>query len=126
MANFDNFTDDFLDAFKSMAGYSLPADALLELVAFYPDRYGKLKGKDFQKPDISILGSKDYLEIVKMYVRFYKLPMTIEVVCAVYDWGIDNLVNKGLNKAPKRLKELIGKMRHSLEPMAKMLDQEKE
>jgi len=94
-----------------------------ELVAYYPEIYSghKFPGALFD-PQIAFSAGEDYLRIVRSYLLHYKIPITIESLTASYIWGVSNLREHGLEKAPDDVKYYIAQLRHRLEPTAWNLD----
>lgn len=118
-----DFDAEFLKAYYEIRKYVISEDGLIEVANYYPDRYGKYTGKEVSfNPALSQRAGEDYLKIIRGYLRFYKIPMTMESITAAYDWGFGNLRKNGLYKAPRRTKALIGKMRTTLQPQAESLD----
>jgi len=94
-----------------------------DLTVRYPERYSKLKfERDMFKPDVALQAGKDYLEILKGYLKHYGIPITMDNLIAGYNWGIGNLKEFGLENAPAETKKYIGKMRHLLQPQSEQLD----
>lgn len=115
--------DEFIRAYSEFTKQYFPEDALWELANYFPEKYGIHTAEDFMRnPDLSLEGARDYLQIVRSYLIYYRIPMTIESLTAAYEWGTGNLRKNGLYKAPRRVKQLIAQIRHSLQPQAEMLE----
>lgn len=119
-----NFDDEFLRAFSEVAEYQLPAEAIDELMLYKPEFYSTLTKKDYNKPEISQQAVRDYLSIVKSYLIFYRIPITLESLTSAYEWGITNLKEKGLEKSPVRVKRYITKIKFKLQATQQMLEAE--
>lgn len=110
---------EFINAYYSIRGVVIPEIGLIEIAIYYPDKYGKKTAPELKS---STEAASDYLMIIKSYLRFYGIPITIESLTASYDWGIGNLRKNGLYKAPYAVKRLIGEIRHLMQPQAEQLD----
>lgn len=121
MVDFENLTDEFIRVYLESSP-DIPQDAWLELARYYPDTYGKLTKNDMGAK-ITQAG-KDYLLIIKTYLIYYKIPITIESLTSAFEWGMGNLRKNGLYNAPIKVKQLMARIRHSLEPQAQMLESE--
>ena len=117
-----NFDEEFLTAYKDFRGSYITEEGLVELTNYYPEKYGRHTVNDFKDPVLSREAGKDFLVIIKSYLRYYRIPMTMESLVAAYEWGIGNLRKNGLYKAPRAVKRLIADMRHTLAPQAIDLD----
>lgn len=81
-----------------------------DLVAHYP-QYSKLNyEKDIFNPDVAKKAAVDYIKILKGYLRTYKIPDTTENILGSYNWGVGNVKNNGLEKAPKETRDYIVKI----------------
>jgi hypothetical protein len=112
-----NFDSEFLNAYKSLKGYLIPPEGLIELSKYFPERYGKVP--------VNLLTDEagaEYLSIIRSYLRFYRIPITMESITASYDWGFGNMRKNGLYQAPIKVKQLMAEMRHLLQPQAEQLD----
>jgi hypothetical protein len=121
MVDFENLVDEFLKAYLEKRE-DIPLDAWLELARYFPERYGNLPKTEMSR--MVTQAGKDYLQILKTYLIYYKIPITIESITAGFDWGMGNLRKNGLYNAPIRVKQLIAQIRHSLEPQALMMEAE--
>ena len=82
-----------------------------DLVARHPQVYGKLKyERDVFKPEIARQAGLDYLNIIQGYLKHYKMPMTTENLLGSYNWGVGNVRDSGLGKAPKETRDYIKKI----------------
>ena len=111
-----NLDYDILRALDESGQTGLPNGASAELRNYYPDLREDLNDRNF----ITDARSK-YLIIIKMYLIFYHIPLTIESIVSAFLWGIKNLRTEGLENTPSNIKSIIAKVRHYLEPQADML-----
>jgi soluble lytic murein transglycosylase-like protein len=87
-----------------------------DLVQWHPEKYGGLDyERDIFNPEVATEAARDYLAIIMRYLDNANLPVNLDNVLASYNWGIGNLKEKGLNKAPKETREYIAKIRALLE-----------
>ncbi len=94
-----------------------------DLVEHFPERYAGLDFKrDMFKPEIAIQAGRDYITIIRRYLRNYGMPETMDNILAAYNWGIGNLRKQGLENAPQQTKDYIEKIRHLLQPQAEQMD----
>ena len=119
-----NFDEEFLKAFAEIAGYQLPRDAVEELKAYHPEIYAGLSTSDWKKGDVIHKACRQYLSIIRGYMVFYRMPFTIESLTVAYDWGVGNLKDRGIEKAPARIKEIIAKINHQLQPQHDQIEAE--
>jgi soluble lytic murein transglycosylase-like protein len=83
-----------------------------DLVTHYPETYKKLKyEQDIFKPDVSKRAGKDYLNVIRNYLKTYKIPETLDNVLGAYNFGIGNLRKYGVNNAPQETKDYISKIK---------------
>ena len=109
-----NLDYEILEALESITGLELSRYALEELNEYYPET-------DFRNIDSFADARRKYMTIVKAYLIFYRIPLTIESICSAFLWGTGNLKNKGLENTPAQFKAIIAKVRHYLEPQAEAL-----
>jgi soluble lytic murein transglycosylase-like protein len=87
-----------------------------DLVANYPRKYRKLNyRRDIYRPDVAREAGKDYLGLLKRYLRTKRIPLTLDNLLAAYNWGIHNLGKFGLDRAPRQTRKYIAKIRSILE-----------
>lgn len=87
-----------------------------DLVANYPKKYRKLKYRqDIYRPDVAREAGKDYLKLLKRYLRAKRIPLTLDNLLAAYNWGINNLGRFGLHRAPRQTRRYIAKIKSILE-----------
>lgn len=83
-----------------------------DLVRVYPEKYA---GIDYESnifdPNTAYEAGNDYLKIVKGYLKHYGMEESIENMLAAYNWGIGNLRDKGIEKAPKETRDYITKIK---------------
>lgn len=113
-----NLDYEILRALEEIEGLKIPEQAIGELKAYYPNIA--------LKPDLISEARQKYITIVKTYLIFYHIPLTIESIVAAYLWGIGNLKENGLDKTPSNIKNIIALVRHQLEPQADELMMEAE
>lgn len=119
-----NFDQEFLAAFQEVAGYTIPNMAMEELINYYPGVYGGLTPKDWKKPENLHRACRDYIKIVRNYLISSRMPVTIENLTAVYDWGMANLRSSGIEKAPARVKRYIAQIKHKLQAQDELIEAE--
>lgn len=94
-----------------------------DLVAFYPEKYLNQEYETAMlEPNFAMEAGKDYLSVIKSYLRFYKIPITFESLVGAYAWGIANLKQYGIEGAPNEIKYYMAKIRHLKQPQAEALD----
>jgi soluble lytic murein transglycosylase-like protein len=87
-----------------------------DLVANYPYKYRKLTyRRDIYRPDVAREAGKDYLKLLKRYLRAKRIPVTLDNMLAAYNWGINNLNRFGLKRAPRQTRRFIAKIKSILE-----------
>jgi soluble lytic murein transglycosylase-like protein len=87
-----------------------------DLVANYPKKYRKLKyRRDIYRPDVAREAGKDYLNLLKRYLKTKRIPVTLDNLLAAYNWGINNLGRFGLHRAPRQTRRYIAKIKSILE-----------
>ena len=87
-----------------------------DLVVYYPYKYRKLNyRRDIYRPDVAREAGKDYLNLLKRYLRSKRIPLTLDNLLAAYNWGIHNLGRFGLHRAPRQTRKYIAKIRSILE-----------
>lgn len=123
MINFENFKSEFVRTYLE-AKEKLPAEIWVDLARYFPERYGKMDKTTITRSDTSVQAGEEYLDILKSYLIYYRIPVIMETIVAAFDWGIGNLRKYGLYNAPNEVKHLIALMRHSLQPHADMMETE--
>jgi hypothetical protein len=94
-----------------------------EIAARYPEKYrGRKYPQALLDPSISLDAGRDYIELVKQYLIYYKLPITIETLTATYNCGISKLVKGGIENIPDDVKYYARVIRHRMQPQAETLD----
>ena len=87
-----------------------------DLVTYYPHKYRHLNyRRDIYNPEVAMNAGRDYLVLLKHYLRAKKIPVTLETLLAAYNWGINNLGRFGLHRAPRQTRRYIAKIRSILE-----------
>jgi soluble lytic murein transglycosylase-like protein len=87
-----------------------------DLVANYPHKYRKLNyRRDIYRPDVAQEAGKDYLNLLRRYLRVKRIPVTLDNLLAAYNWGINNLNRFGLKRAPRQTRRYIAKIKSILE-----------
>lgn len=83
-----------------------------DLVRHFPAEYRGLNyRKDIFKPHIGRKAVRDYIIILKQYLKINGRPVTLENVLAAYNWGIGNLNKYGISRAPGTTRRFIGKIK---------------
>lgn len=87
-----------------------------DLVDNYPHKYRKLSyRRDIYKPHIATEAGRDYLNLLKRYLKAKRIPVTLDNLLAAYNWGINNLGRFGLHRAPRQTRRYIAKIKSILE-----------
>ena len=108
-----NLDYEILRALEEIEGVKLPAQAITELKEYYPEL--------ILKPDLISDARNKYITIVKTYLVYYRIPLTIESIVSAFLWGAGNLKTNGLENTPANIKNVIALVRHQLEPQADAL-----
>ncbi len=87
-----------------------------DLVKHYPHKYRKLTyWRDIYNPDVAKQAGKDYLILLKHYLKANKMPVTLDNLLAAYNWGIHKLHRFGLQRAPHQTRKYISKIKSLLQ-----------
>jgi len=87
-----------------------------DLVTYYPEKYRKFNyRRDIFKPEVAREAGRDYLKILRRYLRAKRIPATLDNLLAAYNWGITNLDRFGLKRAPRQTRRYIAKIKSILE-----------
>lgn len=82
-----------------------------DLVRHFPKKYNHLVyRRDIFSPHIAKAAGNDYLLIIQHYLKKKDIPVTLDTVIAVYNWGIGNLRQHGLPRMPLETQQYIKKM----------------
>ena len=86
-----------------------------DLVKHFPAQY---KGLSYREHifthQIGKMAGRDYLIILKNYLRIKGIPVTLENLLAAYNWGIGNLARFGIDRAPRETRQFIAKVKSGL------------
>jgi len=87
-----------------------------DLVRHFPAQYKNLNyRKHIFTHHIGKKAGRDYLVILKNYLRIKGIPVTLENLLAAYNWGIGNLAKFGLARAPRATRRFIEQIKNSFE-----------
>lgn len=87
-----------------------------DLVTYYPHKYRSLNYRqDIYNPKVAREAGKDYLNLLKHYLRSKRIPVNLDNLLAAYNWGINNLGRFGLSRAPRQTRRYIAKIKSILE-----------
>ena len=90
-----------------------------DLTRHFPAKYANLNyRKHIFLPEVGREAGKDYLLILKQYLKLQGIPVTLDNLMAAYNWGIRNLSKYGLAGAPLETKAYINKIKIILENQA--------